>query len=124
MSASVDIQTRRKNNVLAVPINAVTTRDIVDSSKAVGAKKEDLAAAKESGKDLKEVVFVLQPDKTVKLVTVTTGVQDDTNIEVLSGLKAGDQVISAPYSAVSKDLDQGKKVRVVPKKELFENKGK
>ncbi|MCF6402100.1 efflux RND transporter periplasmic adaptor subunit [Chitinophaga filiformis] len=124
MSASVDIQTRRKNNVLAVPINAVTTRDIVDSSKAVGAKKEDLAAAKESGKDLKEVVFVLQADKTVKLVTVTTGVQDDANIEVLSGLKPGDQVISAPYSAVSKDLDQGKKVRVVPKKELFENKGK
>jgi HlyD family secretion protein len=124
MSASVDIQTRRKNNVLAVPINAVTTRDIVDSSKAVGAKKEDLAAAKESGKDQKEVVFVLQPDKTVKLVTVTTGVQDDANIEVLSGLKPGETVISAPYSAVSKDLDQGKKVRVVPKKELFESTGK
>lgn len=124
MSASVDIQTRRKNNVLAVPINAVTTRDIVDSSKAVGAKKEDLAAAKESGKDQKEVVFVLQPDKTVKLVTVTTGVQDDANIEVLSGLKPGETVISAPYSAVSKDLDQGKKVKVVPKKELFETPGK
>jgi HlyD family secretion protein len=107
-----------------VPINAVTTRDIVDSSKAVGAKKEDLAAAKETGKDLKEVVFVLQPDKTVKLVTVTTGVQDDANIEVLTGLKPGDKVVSAPYSAVSKDLDQGKKVRVVPKKELFENTGK
>ncbi|ACU58461.1 efflux RND transporter periplasmic adaptor subunit [Chitinophaga pinensis] len=124
MSASVDIQTRRKNNVLAVPINAVTTRDVVDSSKAVGAKKEDLAAAKESGKNQKEVVFVLQADKTVRQVIVTTGVQDDANIEILSGLKPGETIISAPYSAVSKDLEQGKKVNVVPKKELFEGTGK
>lgn len=124
MSASVDIQTRTKRNVLAVPINAVTTRDVVDSTKAAGSRKEDLAAAKESGKDQKEVVFVLQPDKTVKQVIVTTGVQDDTNIEVISGLKPGDQVVSAPYSAVSKDLEQGKRVRVVPKKELFEKSGK
>jgi HlyD family secretion protein len=124
MSASVDIQTRRKNNVLAVPINAVTTRDIVDSSKAVGANKEDLAAAKESGKNQKEVVFVLQGDKTVRVVTVTTGVQDDANIEILTGLKKGDTIISAPYSAVSKDLEQGKKVKVVEKKELFEGTGK
>jgi HlyD family secretion protein len=124
MSASVDIQTRRKNNVLAVPINAVTTRDVVDSSKAVGAKKEDLAAAKESGKNQKEVVFVLQADKTVRQTIVTTGVQDDANIEILSGLKPGETIISAPYSAVSKDLEQGKKVNVVPKKELFEGTGK
>ncbi|SFN87930.1 HlyD family secretion protein [Chitinophaga sp. YR627] len=124
MSASVDIQTRRKNNVLAVPINAVTTRDVVDSSKAVGAKKEDLAAAKESGKNQKEVVFVLQADKTVRQTIVTTGVQDDANIEILSGLKPGETIISAPYSAVSKDLEQGKKVNVVPKKELFEGTSK
>jgi len=124
MSASVDIQTRRKNNVLAVPINAVTTRDIVDTTKAVGAKKEDLAKDKESGKDLKEVVFILKPDNTVQVTEVTTGVQDDANIEILSGLKPGDSVISAPYSAVSKDLEQGKRVKVVAKKELFENTGK
>lgn len=124
MSASVDIQTRRKNNVLAVPINAVTTRDLVDTTKAVGARKEDLAAEKESGKNQKEVVFVLQEDKTVRTVTVTTGVQDDANIEILTGLKKGETVISAPYSAVSKDLEQGKKVKVVPKKELFEGTGK
>jgi HlyD family secretion protein len=118
MSASVDIQTRTKNNVLAVPINAVTTRD-VDTAKAVAAKKED-AAAKESNKDAKEVVFVLQKDNTVKIVEVTTGIQDDTNIEIVSGLKPGDEVISAPYAAVAKQLSDNKKVKVVAKKELFE----
>jgi HlyD family secretion protein len=126
MSASVDIQTHRKNNVLAVPINAVTTRDITDSvggGRKVGeAKKTDGAVA--DNKITKEVVFVLQADKTVKMVEVTTGVQDDINIEVLSGLKVGDEVVSAPYSAVSKDLDEKKKVIIVQKKELFEGAAK
>lgn len=132
MSASVDIQTRRKNKVLAVPINAVTTREISDttgtvSNRKVGeAKKENSngTPAEVGNKVTKEVVFVLQPDNTVKMVEVTTGVQDDINIEVLSGLKPGDQVISAPYAAVSKDLDEKKKVIVVPKKELFEGSAK
>jgi HlyD family secretion protein len=124
MSASVDIQTRTKKNALAVPINAVTTRDVVDSTKIAGANKDDVAKAKESGKDQKEVVFILKPDNTVQQVVVTTGVQDDTNIEVLTGLKTGDMVISAPYSAVSKDLEPGKRVKVVPTKELFDNKAK
>jgi len=124
MSASVDIQTRRKNNVLAVPINAVTTREVEGATGGhkVGTKKEEGAEADD--KVSKEVVFILQPDNTVKQVEVTTGVQDDTNIEILSGLKAGDQVISAPYSAVSKDLGDKKKVIVVPKKELFEGTAK
>jgi HlyD family secretion protein len=130
MSASVDIQTHRKNNVLAVPINAVTTREVVDSTGAgrkVGEakkKENDGSVAETENKVTREVVFVLQADKTVKMVEVKTGVQDDINIEVLSGLKPGDQVISAPYSAVSKDLDEKKKVIIVPKKELFEGTAK
>jgi HlyD family secretion protein len=118
MSASVDIQTRRKNNVLAVPINAVTTREISDT---VHKKKEGVEV---DDKISKEVVFILQPDNTVKQVEVTTGVQDDVNIEILSGLKPGDKVISAPYAAVSKDLGDKKKVIIVPKKELFEGNAK
>jgi HlyD family secretion protein len=103
MSASVDIQTQRKNNVLSVPINAVT-KERGDSSK-----------------DDAEAVFVLQPNKTVKQVRVTTGVQDNDYIEILSGLKKGDGVVSAPYSAISKDLSNDKKVKVVLKKDLFES---
>lgn len=132
MSASADIQTRTRTNVLAVPINAVTTRDKSDTAKAVAGKKKDAAPAGDAGSgsdeskgssdDLDEVVFVLQADGTVKRVKVRTDIQDMNYIEVLSGVKAGDQVITGPYTVVSKMLREGMKVKVVPKGELFETK--
>ncbi|RFS24050.1 efflux RND transporter periplasmic adaptor subunit [Chitinophaga silvatica] len=130
MSASVNIQTRRVANVLAIPINAVTTRDSSNTNKNGKDKKEkkndeeekDLAPASKTA--INEVVFLLQKDGTVKMQTVKTGIQDDSYIEILSGLKEGDEVISAPYSAVSKTLENGKKVKVVPKEQLFEGQKK
>lgn len=132
MSASADIQTRTRTNVLAVPINSVTTRDKNDTAKAVAGKKKDAAPAptansgseesKGSADELDEVVFVLQADGTVKRVKVRTDIQDMNYIEVLSGVKAGDQVITGPYTVVSKMLREGMKVKVVPKEELFETK--
>ncbi|MFB6457777.1 efflux RND transporter periplasmic adaptor subunit [Chitinophaga sp. Hz27] len=122
MSASVDIQTRHVNNILAIPINAVTTRDL-DSAKTGKKQEQDNTTPSSSAStkpELNEVVFILEKDNTVKMVTVTTGVQDDTNIQILTGLKEGDTIISAPYSAVSKTLSNGKKVKVVPKTQLFE----
>lgn len=117
MSASADIQTRTEKQVLAIPINAVTTRNPKDST-----RKSVAETPEEDRKDFKEVVFVLQPDKTVKMVEVTTGIQDNNNIQVTSGLKGGEEVVSGPYEAVSRQLEQGKKVRVVPRSQLFEVK--
>ena len=54
-----------------------------------------------------------------KLVQVTTGIQDDSYIEIVSGLKAGDQIIKAPFKAVSKSLKNGDLVKVVEEKDLF-----
>jgi HlyD family secretion protein len=71
---------------------------------------------------LDEVVFVLQKDNSVKRVKVRTGIQDMNHIEILSGLKAGDSVITAPYNVVSKILKTGTKVKVVPADKLFEAK--
>lgn len=131
MSASADIQTRTRTNVLAVPINSVTTRDKSDTAKAVGGKKKDAPTgdaangseeSKGSSDDLDEVVFVLQADGSVKRVKVRTDIQDMNYIEVLSGVKAGDQVVTGPYTIVSKMLREGMKVKVVPKGELFETK--
>jgi len=51
---------------------------------------------------------------------VKTGIQDDNNIEIVSGLQPGDQVVSAPYAAVSRELKDKKKVKVVPAAQLFE----
>jgi HlyD family secretion protein len=133
MSANADIQTNTHRNVLAVPINAVTTRDRSDTA-AVGQKekkdKKKDAAEPETAEDkliknldeLDEVVFVLQKDGTVKRVKVKSDIQDINYIEITDGLKAGDEVVVGPYATVSKILRTGMKVKVVKKEELFEVK--
>jgi HlyD family secretion protein len=134
MSASADIQTNTHANVITVPINAVTTRDKNDTAKAGSAapkvvvKKEENkegdngAAPAANADDMQEVVFVLQADGTVKKVKVRTDIQDINYIEVVDGLKEGDEVITGPYTTVSKLLRDGTKVKVVPREQLFEAK--
>jgi len=129
MNASADIKTSRKDNILSVPINAVTTRVKGSDKTMADQKKEKEKATKEENPDavatvdsdeLEEVVYVLQADGTVKKVIVTTGIQDINYIEVTSGLKEGDEVITGPYNVVSKTLKDGAKVKVVEKDKLFE----
>jgi len=133
MSASADIQTRRHENKLSVPINAVTTRekgtDKVAASNntntSTGSAPADQNAnpdQKTAITDLDEVVFVLQPDKKVKKVVVKTDIQDINNIEITSGLKEGDMVITGPYGTISKILKDGTVVNVVDKDKLFDTK--
>jgi HlyD family secretion protein len=129
MNASADIQTRTKGNVLSAAINAVSTRE-KGTDKVVGGddkdkdKKENNSQeeSKTTATDLDEVVFVLQKDGNVKKVVVKTGIQDLNNIEVTEGLKAGDEIVVAPYNIISKTLKDGTKVKVVPKDKLFEVK--
>jgi len=125
MTASADIQTKSKMNVVAVPLNAVTTRDKDGMGKdtKVGAIKKDDKAPENNSKeeDLSEVVFVLDKDNKVKMVKVKTDIQDLNYIEVM-GLKVGDEVITGPYSIVSKTLKDGTQVKVVSKEKLFEEK--
>ncbi|HSQ44126.1 MAG TPA: efflux RND transporter periplasmic adaptor subunit [Ginsengibacter sp.] len=130
MSASADIQTETKTNVLSIPINAVTTREKNDSTgngktqiaSNTNANPADAANTDAANNDLDEVVFVLQPDGTVKKQVVKTGIQDINNIEITDGLKEGDEVITGPYDVVSKTLKPNDKVKVVPKSELFNTK--
>ena len=68
-----------------------------------------------------EYVFVVL-DGVAKLQEVKTGIQDNTNIQIVEGIKEGDKVISGPYRAISKTLKDGDKVKVVEKSELFEKK--
>lgn len=128
MNASADIQTTTKHNVIAAAINAVTTRkkgsDEAAADKKDDTKEEGLQENVKAGltSDMDEVVYVLQKDNSVKKVLVRTGIQDMNHIEILSGLKAGDSVITAPYNVVSKILKTGTKVKVVPADKLFEAK--
>ena len=72
--------------------------------------------------DLQEVVFVVDAGGTVKKLNVKTDIQDINYIEIKDGVKEGEEVITGPYTVVSKLLRDGMKVKVVPKDQLFEIK--
>lgn len=131
MNASADIKTSRHENVLAVPINAVTTRVKGSDQTIADKKKEEEKNKKEREEDteetnaidsdeLEEIVFVIQKDGKVKKAIVKTDIQDINYIEIKSGLKETDEVVTGPFNAVSKTLKEGSKVKVVPKDKLFE----
>ncbi len=123
MSASVEITTRVVADALSVPIQAVTTRE-EEVKKDKGQKKKAANAKKVNTKKedlVKEVIFVTRAD-TVAMVEVKTGIQDDSYIQVLSGLETGDQVVTGPYSAVSKKLEEGNEVKVVDEEDLYKDK--
>ncbi|MGB1219737.1 MAG: efflux RND transporter periplasmic adaptor subunit, partial [Flavobacteriales bacterium] len=111
MSASVEIETSKKEDVLKVPIQSVTLRQDTVNQKEKRARGEEL--------ELKEVVFVYTDDSKVNQVYVETGIQDDRFIEILSGLSSESLVVSAPYNAISKQLKQGSKVDTVSKSRLY-----
>ena len=119
MSASVEINTQTENNALSVPIQAVTTKDL---SKKKPRDPDAPQAREVSNKadELKEVVFLASGD-TTSIRVVKTGVQDDTYIQIVDGLQEGEQVIIAPYSAISKKLEDGSKITVVEEDELYKN---
>ena len=130
MSATVDIQTKRASNVLAVPVAAVTTRDttIKTSSKTISNNSDDDPEKPESNKTVdnekvKECVFIVE-NGVAKMVTIKSGIQDNNFIQIESGLKPGQTVITGPFTAVSKTLKDNDKIEVVDKKQLFESKGK
>jgi HlyD family secretion protein len=111
MTATVDIITKTRANVVNVPISSVVVKSDTTAVKEIkieDPKSDQKKAAPKSDKKL-ECVFVKVGDKA-KIRIIKTGIQDDTNIEVLSGLKKGDVVITGPYTTVSKDLNSGDKV--------------
>jgi HlyD family secretion protein len=129
MTATVDIITTRKENVVTVPISAVVMRtDTTSSRKVEVVEEEGDDEAKEEAPQVKndkryECVFVKVGDK-VKLRIITTGIQDDTYIEVTSGLQKGETIVTGPYTVVTKELNQDDKVYVKTKEEIAAEKKK
>jgi HlyD family secretion protein len=132
MSATVDIQTETRKNVITVPIQAVTTRSLKNNTKveaktdeAIKPEGESNAVTKQGAKlpeDKKvEVVFKYKDGKVFKQ-PVKTGIQDSENIEILEGLKAGDEIVVAPFNAINKLLNDSSVVKKVDEKELFKVK--
>jgi len=115
MTASVDVITARKHNVLSVPLSAVTTRNPdapkVGGEEGRGEGQEDNKQTAAPGapakpEALKEVVFVNQGGKAAMRL-VKTGISDYDNIEIISGLKEGEEVVSGPFMVVAKRLNDG-----------------
>jgi HlyD family secretion protein len=110
MSATVDIRTQIKTDILAVPIQSVTTR--TDTLNYKG---------KEVTKDIRTLIF-LTDGKYALAKDVKTGIQDNSYIEILSGIAVNDRVVSAPYSAISKKLSDSTLIEVVKKEVLYKVK--
>jgi HlyD family secretion protein len=114
MTATVDIITRKKNNVIGVPISAIVIKS--DTSSSPSASKTPVISDEKF-----EAVFVKDGNKA-KLRVITTGIQDNQNIEVLSGLKVGETVITGPYNTVTKTLKDGDEVKLLEEKAPSEEK--
>lgn len=102
MTASVDIVTDTRKNILTVPLSAVTTRGKEDEEEGEGNEKSETALDEE----VKELVFVMIDGKATKK-EVKTGISDFENIQIMSGINEGEEVISGPFLAVSKRLKDG-----------------
>jgi len=126
MSGTVEIYTETVKDAVAVPIQAVTVRDFnrvrrdsakkarsgSDGSGSDGSGSDGSGASSgETSEDLRKVVFVAAAD-TARMVEVTTGISDETHIEIRSGLSGGERVIVGPYSAVSRELSPGARIRI------------
>ena len=110
MSAAVSIETDTRPNALCVPIQCVTTRtDIIAAADTTGADTTAVASETDVN-EIKEQVFVVRDNK-VKAVKVTTGIQDYAHIEILDGLTDDDEVVTGPYSAISKTLNNDSPVQ-------------
>lgn len=117
MSATVDIQTETAYNVVSIPIQAVTVRDFAkdkadtksDTSSVEEKEAEDVTIVPEE--DLRKVVFIVEEGIAVRH-EVETGISDNTHIQILSGVEVNDEVIIGSYRVLSRDLEDGEKVKV------------
>jgi HlyD family secretion protein len=110
MSATVDIQTDIKNNILTVPIQSVTTR--TDSTRTTTTVSDE---------DIRTIVFVSEGQYALAK-DVKTGIQDNSYIEITEGISVNDKVISAPFSAISKKLADSTMIEVVKKEVIYKQK--
>jgi len=116
MSANVEIYTNTLKNVLSVPSQCVTTRTKT-KDKGNAEKQNTTTTTKTSIEKPEEIIFVHQ-NGMVKQVAVKTGIADNQYIQILSGIKEGDEVVSGSYRAISKELKDGMKVKKVTEQEL------
>jgi HlyD family secretion protein len=127
MSVTAEVETRYRTNVLAIPIQCVTTRMPKDATNTTDLAKAEAAAngGSNGGADMAkngkkgdapkpvEVVFLRDGD-SVKMLKVKRGISDDTHVEITEGLNEGQEIIVGGYKAINRDLEDGKKIVIGP----------
>ncbi|WP_321348698.1 efflux RND transporter periplasmic adaptor subunit [uncultured Draconibacterium sp.] len=121
MSATVDILTETRENVISVPISAVTTRIKKEDggTEEVDTNAENTDDENTAQRDEKQEVVFLYADGRVLKTDVETGIQDNNSIEILKGVKEGDEVVTAPYTIINRTLKDSMLVKKVNEDELF-----
>jgi len=121
MSCNANIETETVFDVVSVPLQSVTARTDVpnengkDSTEVKGENGNKKIDGNGRNKDPKEIVFIMN-NGTVKMVVVETGISDDDYLEIKSGLEGGEEVVSGSYRAISRELQDGSKVRIEEKR--------
>ena len=118
MSGTVDVYTRTAPDAIVVPIQAVTMRDLNEVRRKKRRQARDESEGEEARErapipdeeDLRRVVFVVEDGKAM-LREVETGIQNDTHIEIRSGLASGETVVTGPFGLLRTELDDGDAVR-------------
>jgi len=114
MSATVEVETERKQDILTVPIKAVTSREDTTAKKLVEVGDEEVKSPKDANQEKRDpfiVVFVMNANSEAEIRVVKTGIQDDEFIHIIEGLNEGETVITGPYEEVSKKLVTKEKVK-------------
>jgi HlyD family secretion protein len=129
MTASVEIITTRKENVLSVPLTAVTTRNPEKNKKDKENSNDDdeqpkvTNEAKQKAEKVEDKIVVFINEKGVaKMTEVKTGISDYDNIEIISGLSDNEEVVTGPFLVVSKRLKDGDKITKAKKEDKKEDK--
>ncbi len=117
MSCDANIETETKENVISVPIQSVTARMAGPAKPEEKSEESNTVVKPKNGRTTKpeEVVFIVNGNRAKK-VNVETGISDDNYIEVKSGLKGDEEIISGPYRAVSRELEDNKMISVTSSK--------
>lgn len=116
MSATVDVETNTVYNVVSVPIQAVTVRDFADDTKSGSGSVSSDSSSVDSDliipeEDLRKVVFAVVDGRAVRK-EVETGISDNTHIQILSGVEAGEEIVIGSYRILSQELEDGNKVTI------------
>ena len=117
MSANVEINTSTVENILTVPVQSVTVREFEEDAERL--KRDDSYNPRDER--YAEVVFIVDAD-SVRMLEVSTGLQDAKFIHIKQGLEEGMVVVTAPYSAISKKLEEGEQVQIVDEDDLYKVK--